>query len=115
MSVTQLQPPLTDGSATQPAAVTLSSSNGAVRRSTSEFVPTGELAAPAHNQADELNQSTPAAVSPLSESSGAAAHSTAATASGNASNNGAQLPSAPFALSQVSSMLVAEPHRGAHR
>ena len=110
----QPQPPVADGGATQPAAVMLSSSNGAVRPSASEFIPTGELAASAHNQADELNRSTPVAALPLSEASGSAAHSTAATASGNGSN-GAQLPSAQFASSQVSCMLVAQSHRGAHR
>ena len=101
VSATQLQQPLVDGGAAQLAAVTQSSSNGDVRPSASEFIPTGELAASAHNQADELNRSTPVAALPLSEASGAAAHSTAATASGNGSN-GAQLPSAQFASSQVS-------------
>jgi len=114
VSATQPLQPLVDGGATQPAAVTLSSPNGAVRPSASEFIPTGELAAQAHNQADELERSTPVAALPLSEAIGAAAHSTAATASGNGSN-GAQLPSAQFASSQVSCMLVARWRRGARR
>jgi hypothetical protein len=112
VSASQTQQPLADGGATQLASVMLPSSNGAVPPLPSQLSSTGKLAAPTHT--NELDRSAPAAAPPLSEAGGAAAHSTAATASGNGSN-GAQLPSAQFALSQVSCMLVAEPYRGAHR